>query len=152
MLIFLINTFLPWKECEKSHKKNLHNLPIPPFKWSSPYCFLSRSFSNASNRSPRPSCPKLLTQLKKKIIIYFLIKYKTCKAISLLLLVHPFTGSTFGLTSQKTWSAKKANSPNKYKLLQATEKGEEISRQLQTFLLSLPRLLRALVSYQQALA
>lgn len=69
--------FLSIFSCLNKRKKNyytvLKHFPFGDFFHVCSYCFLSRSFSSTSSKSPRPSWPKLLTQLgnKKKCIDKF---------------------------------------------------------------------------------
>lgn len=144
---------------EENHiRKILTTSPsLPPFKWSRSLLFLVQKLFQCIQQEPKTFMPKIVNpagkkKTEKKAFNDFLIKCRTCKAISLLLLVHPFTGSTLGLTSQKIWSATKANSSNKSKLLKATEKGEEMLQTAANISLLTSRVLRTLLSCQQALA
>lgn len=83
MLILLINTFLPWKKRGKSHKEDPHNLPVPPFKWSRSLLFLVQKLFQCIQQEPKTFMSKIVNPAgKKNVFNYFLIKCRTCKAIS----------------------------------------------------------------------
>lgn len=90
MLILLINTLLPWKEWGKLHR-DLHDLPIPPFKWSRSLLFLVQKLFQCIQQKSKTFMSKIVNPAKEKnkqtkkahkekCFNYFLIKCKTCKA------------------------------------------------------------------------
>lgn len=77
VLVSFINILLPRKKTNikqeiamtwKEHQQNLERQQWfgDEMSWRITHCFLSRSFSKASRSRPRPSWPKLLTQLKRR--------------------------------------------------------------------------------------